>query len=100
MVLPLYLIGITVFSILFMRKSYVTTIITLSDNSFDISKLRNISYKEVTKSKAFTMRGFTTYVITLKEGKKIGISPTNNFTSAATNIFSNFISEFEKKLRS
>jgi hypothetical protein len=70
----------------------------LTDKSIEIPKLRRIDYQEITKNKAFTVRGFTSYIITLKEGRRLAIGPVNNFSTSAENIFSEFIIEFEKKV--
>ena len=96
-ILPIYLILVILSTFLVTRKTYFKDTITLSDKFIEIPKLKIIDYQEITKYKTFTARGFTTYIITLKEGRKLAIGPVN-FSPSAKNVFREFIIEFEKKV--
>ena len=98
LVLPIYLVLVAISTFLVIRKTYFKDIITLTNESMEIPKMRNIDYREITKNKAFTVRGFTSYIITLQEGRKLAIGPVNNFSTSAESTFRDFIIEFEKKV--
>lgn len=81
-----------------MRKTYFTDKVTIAQNSLVIPKMREISFEEIANYKTISIRGFSVYLITLKEGRRIAIGPTNNFTEDAGDIFQNFKIRFEKKI--
>ena len=98
LVIPVYVIIVVVITFLVFRKTYFKDTITLSARSLEIPKMRDIDYNEITKNRKTTVRGFSSYIITLKDGRKLAIGPTNNFSVAAESTFKDFIVEFEKKV--
>lgn len=99
LVLPVYFVLVGVSTFLIVRKTYYKDTITLTDKYIEIPKLRKIDYHEITKNKEFSVRGFTSYIITLQEGRKLAIGPVNTFSISAERILRDFIIEFEKKSR-
>ena len=97
-VFPLYIIsvGLTIYFII--RKTYFIDTVTITNTSLQIPKLRNITFREIKRYKSYTIRGFTSYIISTKEGKKIAFGPTNNFSISADKTFRQFIIVFETKI--
>lgn len=97
-VLPIYLVLVAVGTFLTIRKTHFKETVTLTDNALEIPTIDNVIYSEVNKTNIFSARGVTSYIITLKEGRKIAIGSTNNFSDEALTEFQNFINEFEKRI--
>jgi hypothetical protein len=97
-VFPIYSVLVVISTFLVFRKTYFKDIITLTDESMEIPRMRKIDYREITKNKEFTVSGYTSYIITLQDGRKLAIGPVKNFSTSAERTFRDFIIEFEKKV--
>ncbi|MFK7784739.1 MAG: hypothetical protein AB8B56_06480 [Crocinitomicaceae bacterium] len=96
-VFPIYLVTVGVTTYFVIRKTHFKDTVVLTHNSIQIPKLKDIHFDEIEKYKVFTARGIPSYIITLKNGKKIAFGSTDNFSDVATKIFADFTIEFEDK---
>ena len=97
-VFPLYLILIVGLTIIVAKSNYKIDSVHLELDSLIFNKIGQIKYKEILSYRILTIRGFSSYIITLTNGQKIAVGPTSNFSSKADDVFQKFIREFENKV--
>lgn len=98
LVLPIYIGAVALITLLVISKTSFKDTITLTEKSLIIPKLRAIDYSEISINKQFTAKGYSSYIVTLKDGKKLAFAPRSNFSNSAEKAFRDFVLALEKKL--
>jgi hypothetical protein len=97
LILPLYLFGVAIGTFFVIRKTHFKDTVVLTDHSLEIPKLTTIAFDEIAAHKVFTAANIPSYIITLKNGKKIAFGSTDNYSDEASKEFADFIEIFKEK---
>jgi len=98
LVFPIYIILVILITTKIAKGDYLIDDLFLSHNAIYSDKIGKINFEEIISYKTRLVRGFSSYIITLRNGKKIAIGPVNNFSNKADGVLCDFIELFERKI--
>jgi len=98
LVFPIFIILVFLITIKIAKSDYLIDYLHLNHDAIYCDKIGKINFEDIIRYKTLTVRGFTSYIITLRNGKKIAIGPVNNFSNKAEGVLYDFIELFERKI--
>jgi hypothetical protein len=98
-ILPCLIVLPLIPTIIIGRKSFSKENVVLSSDYIQSSRIGKLNYREVSVYRRKVFRGGVNYVIKLKSGTKIAVSPSSSFKSRSYIDFEEFIKDFEKRIK-
>jgi hypothetical protein len=96
---PLFLIIVFTISIIVSKSTFSKEELSVATEHIESLRIGLVNFDSIEDYKSWTFRGATTYFIKIKEGKKIAIGPTSNFSTSADIVFKEFIKDFERSIK-
>ncbi|WP_103865416.1 hypothetical protein [Aquimarina sp. I32.4] len=96
-IIPVFVVLMFVPTLMVVKTTFVIDELWLNEDTMESQKTGKINYKDIVKCSTITVRGGTSYSMTLNNGKKIALGSANQHSSESNKVFFDFIEMFEKK---
>jgi hypothetical protein len=99
-VLPIFVMVFFVIGYFITLIEYYKEDVIVGSDYMESSCLGVINFSQIQDYKLWTYSGYITCFIKIETGKKLAIGPTSNFSTSADIVFTEFIKDFERSIKS